>query len=902
MKIKVLFIVLSMIACLNFATAQYTVNGNATQDNCHCYTLTQAINTQGGSVWNNNKINLNQSFDFTFQVFLGCADGNGADGIAFVLQPISASVGTSGGGMGFQGVNPSVGVTLDTYQNSSPDNDPFYDHIAIQLNGDINHSSINTLTPLTPISAINNNVEDCQNHTVRIVWDAISKNMTVYFDGQLRVSATNDFVNNVFGGDSMVYWGFTGATGGLNNLQKFCTTLTPSFHFPLAQNRCVNEPITFLDSTVSFAGLLKRYWNFGDGSPIDSVSINPIHIYTAAGIYNVTLRVIGLDGCEETFTQLVYVGSKPVAGFSYTASCILTNVQFTDTSDVAFGTINNWYWYLDNAGITSTIQNPATVYTTPGIKNIKFVVKTQEGCVSDTLRLPITVSDRSVVNFSFTDSVCLGTPTFFYDQSTVGGSSSAVNYWQWTYSDSSFPALVRNPTHVFTAPGNHTVTLVTSGSGSINCAGSSITKTVFVADKPIAAMKAVVICERQSYQLQDSSYALDGIAIAGCWWDLGNGQFSNQCNPTVIYTTPGPKTIKHVVYNARGCRSDTMVMTINVADKPIVQFGFSAPICNDSSIRFTDNSNVNAGSINQWNWIYNNASMSSLQNPTGYFPFGNVQVGLSVTSNLGCFSDTIYNTFRLIRNPIVDMQFNDTCKYSPVRFTANETTTPIGINTWQWYFGDGQTGLGMPATHTYTANGQYSVTVYATSIEGCKDTLVERINIYGTDANAGADVIAAPGQSIQLAATGGISYEWLVPNDGLSATNIPNPIATNTTDHEYILKAFTPGGCESYDTIKIIIYKGPEVYFPLAFTPNGDGLNETVKPFLVGVTKFNYYAIYNRYGQRLFYSVSPNKSWDGTYRGQKQPIGTYIWVAEGMYYNSKANVPNVWKGTVMIIR
>ena len=51
------------------AVGQYTVNGSATQDNCHCYTLTQNVNTLNGSVWNNTKINLSQSFDFTFQVF-----------------------------------------------------------------------------------------------------------------------------------------------------------------------------------------------------------------------------------------------------------------------------------------------------------------------------------------------------------------------------------------------------------------------------------------------------------------------------------------------------------------------------------------------------------------------------------------------------------------------------------------------------------------------------------------------------------------------------------------------------------------------------------------------------------------------------------------------------------------
>lgn len=46
--------------------SQYILNGDATQDSCNCYTLTQLINLQSGSVWQNTKINLNDSFDFTF--------------------------------------------------------------------------------------------------------------------------------------------------------------------------------------------------------------------------------------------------------------------------------------------------------------------------------------------------------------------------------------------------------------------------------------------------------------------------------------------------------------------------------------------------------------------------------------------------------------------------------------------------------------------------------------------------------------------------------------------------------------------------------------------------------------------------------------------------------------------
>src|SRR5690606_8341162 len=100
----------------------YHLNGNARQENCNCYTITPDEFTQSGSLWNINKISLSQPFNYNFNVFLGCSDA-GADGIVFVLQPISTSVGSSGGGLGYQGVNPSIGIAIDTWINSE-NNDP----------------------------------------------------------------------------------------------------------------------------------------------------------------------------------------------------------------------------------------------------------------------------------------------------------------------------------------------------------------------------------------------------------------------------------------------------------------------------------------------------------------------------------------------------------------------------------------------------------------------------------------------------------------------------------------------------------------------------------------------------------------------------------------------------------
>lgn len=892
--------ILTLITIIAFprllAAQQYTVNGNALQNSCRCYTLTPAAADKKGSVWNNYRIDLNTSFNFVFDVNLGCTDVNGADGIAFVLQPISTSVGSTGSGLGFSGIAPSIGVTLDTYQNSSPDNDPFYDHIGIQRNGDLNHISTNNLAGPIAISAVSNNVEDCLDHKLRVNWDAVTKTLSVYFDNVLRVSVINDLVNTTFSGNPLVYWGFTGSTGALSNEQKFCTALAPAWGFANTQKRCVNEPIQFFDSTISFTTLAKIYWDFGDGSGIDSVNTNPIHTYTGPGDYIVTQRVRGADGCEEINTQTVRIGGKPTAGFFISDSCVSAATQFTDTSRVTVGVINEWYWELDNGGITSTQQNPSTLYTTPGIKNIKLMVKSQEGCSSDTLFQPIRIRARPVADFTFTDSLCLGSAYTFTDQSTLV--DGPVTGWVWGIDGTGLGQNVPVITHVFSTPGQHSVILFSTGLDA-SCLSQGITKNVFVTDKPVAAIKNPDICQAAPAILEDSSYTHDGFAITGWWWDLGNGQFSTQQNPAVTYNTTVPVIIRLVVRNSRGCLSDTLTRTINVHAKPLSGFGYSTPLCASGNINFTDLTTVAGGTPTQWSWIHNGAVFSNQQNPAGNYSAGTVvTVGLVATSNDGCVSDTAYKTFTMKTKPAVSMNFGDACKQAPVNFTAAETTA-TGISNWVWDLGDGTTATSASVTHTYTANGTYPIKLYAISGQGCySDTLERALHIYGTNAFAGNDTIAASLQPVQLNAAGGLSYEWS-PATGLSATDIPNPVATNASDREYYLKAFTPEGCESYDTIRIKIYIGPEIYVPGSFTPNGDGTNDLLRAIPVGITSFEYFVVYNRYGQEVFKTSDYRQGWDGRVKGKAQETGAFVWMATAIDFMGKKIFR---KGAVLLLR
>lgn len=216
--IKITLVMVLFVSLAFTAKADYVVNGSASATGNDCFIITPDQYSQVGSVWYSNFMLLDYDFDFTFQVFLGYNDG-GADGIAFVMQPISTGLGSSGGGLGYEGINPSIIVEYDTWQNS----DPYYDHIAVQRNGDPNTSGAAVAGPVWA-SSTSDNIEDGLWHSTRIAWDAETTTLSVYFDGVLRLTYTNDMVNNTFGGNPSVYWGWTGATGAARNLQQVCVT------------------------------------------------------------------------------------------------------------------------------------------------------------------------------------------------------------------------------------------------------------------------------------------------------------------------------------------------------------------------------------------------------------------------------------------------------------------------------------------------------------------------------------------------------------------------------------------------------------------------------------------------------------------------------------------------------
>jgi len=242
--------------CFTFDENEFVISGNATVINDDTIRLTEAIGNQAGFIWSQNLVNFEQDFNLEAELYLGSQD-YGADGIAFVIQAISNNEGTLGGGIGYAGISPSLAIEFDTWWNSG--NDPTEDdHVALIANGE--PWVLSAHTAYIPYVSVNN-LEDGLWHPILITWDGTDKILNLTLDGNLIFSTTLDIPSLFFNGNPNLYWGFTAATGGANNLQQVkilefcsvdssCDTPPPTLDTP--QTYCLSTTLDQLQIDGTF--------------------------------------------------------------------------------------------------------------------------------------------------------------------------------------------------------------------------------------------------------------------------------------------------------------------------------------------------------------------------------------------------------------------------------------------------------------------------------------------------------------------------------------------------------------------------------------------------------------------------------------------------------------------------
>ena len=145
----------------------------------------------------------------------------------------------------------------------------------------------------------------------------------------------------------------------------------------------------------------------------------------------------------------------------------------------------------------------------------------------------------------------------------------------------------------------------------------------------------------------------------------------------------------------------------------------------------------------------------------------------------------------------------------------------------------------------------------------------------------------------------GKQYTW-TPRVQLSAYDqqYTEFIATGS-DVEYLIKITDQHTCVTVDTMLLQVLKKKGYYLPTGFTPNGDGLNDVVRPYLVGMKGLKNFSVFNRWGNLVFQTNREGEGWNGKLNGEDLDSGVYIWMLE--FYDADNRVVNA-KGTVTLIR
>ena len=146
--------------------------------------------------------------------------------------------------------------------------------------------------------------------------------------------------------------------------------------------------------------------------------------------------------------------------------------------------------------------------------------------------------------------------------------------------------------------------------------------------------------------------------------------------------------------------------------------------------------------------------------------------------------------------------------------------------------------------------------------------------------SAGNDTLASMGVPHQLHGSGGVDYLWS-PANVLNNPTLQNPTAILQNDVLFNVVVKDALGCIGTSSVLVKVYKGITYYVPNAFTPNGDGINDTFKAIAPGIKQTNYFRIYNRWGKLVFQSNNNNSGWDGKYLGVPQPNAVYVWEIKG---------------------
>ena len=527
------------------------------------------------------------------------------------------------------------------------------------------------------------------------------------------------------------------------------------------------------------------------------------------------------SGCYPYFYyDNLILTSSSATNLTQTGSFCMNNLQLQTTNNPT----STYQWYYGGVALVgqtaATLQISANNYPSGDYTLVENFSDGTCGSMDINLPPPPTVT----ANFS-TTSQCSGVALNFTDASTI--SSGTITSWNWNFGDGNTSTL-QNPTHTYNADGTYAVQLITADAGQ--CSDTVVINvTLFPNPTSIisyifsnSGLNAPSGCLIETIQFADSSTIASPDNIVGWSWDFGDGNTSILQNPSHQFATSGNYTVQLIVTSNNGCK-DTSSINLTIYPLPSADFTFTN-VCLGTNTPFTDLSNGNGGTINQWNWDFNNDGTVDdiTQNPTnGYAGVGSYVAELFVSTSNGCV-DSITKTVVVNPNPVANFSATSECLNTTTQFTDSSTVTTGSITTFLWDFGDGVgTSALQSPSYLYTNSGIFNVSLTVTSDSGCSDNIIIPVTVYSNPiANFISDTacLSFANQFTDQSTIGNAAlsnWNWDFDNDGIinNITQNPTFIFSGSGLFPVNLNIVDVNGCVHDTTLDVVVSANPLAAF-----------------------------------------------------------------------------------------
>ncbi|MEY3849624.1 MAG: hypothetical protein RJA38_65 [Bacteroidota bacterium] len=596
------------------------------------------------------------------------------------------------------------------------------------------------------------------------------------------------------------------------------------------------------------------------------------------GDYTLAVTDLGQCGTPELFTFTIEPSpNDPVLTLTATSLSICTGESTTLN---ASGSAN----YLWNADPTLNTNIGDIVIATPTVTTTYVANSSINGC-SQTNSITIVVNDFPVATVNSNSPLCEGNDLNLTATNVAGAA------YAWS-GPNLFSSLNQNPSITSATP-------LASGTYTCQVALGSCIST-YTLDVFVDALTPSIINPAGPFCISDAAFDLNSPNEPGIWGGLG---ITNVNTGLFLPSAAGGGVNVLITFDSDSYCTSPSTLNISVSNALDATITPITPLCvNGNPVQLQT---LTAGGT----WSGSAVNSSGSINPTA-LGVGNFEAIYTLAGSCGD-ADTI--DVQVLPLPQINFTATDEAGCAPLNVQFNSSSNATLANC-SWSIDGVNVGNGCGSfNYTFQSAGCFTVGLQSTDLNGCANA-VSIVDLVCVDLFPEASFqwsplnpsINAPIVDFVNTSLGNISSEWNINGELSSNTDAQYTFsAAIGSSFEACLEVANQYGCADSVCYTIFVNREEMVFVPNSFTPNDDGTNDVFYPVLSGfnLNEIQYaFSIFDRYGERIFYSEDPNQAWIGNVHGNEHyaQIDGYTWTLR--IITSSFSEPIELTGSVVIIR